>query len=135
MNLETYLIQHKSIIEEMSILKSLSNQPNLDEHVAEITSHINTLAGKINVHLTMEDKHMYPNLLNSSDNTIRHMAERYQNEMGDIASIFGDFKVKYNRKQIFLNNKASFKTDLNKILSGIEKRISKEESELYKHIS
>ena len=134
MNLETYLIQHKSVADEMNIIKELAKKSDIDAAIPEIATHINTLAGKINMHLSMEDKYLYPHLAESEDSKIKNMAVKYQEEMGGLAKQFNEFKEKYNTKPHFLEHKATFKTDMTKVFGAIEARVKREESELYKHI-
>lgn len=59
----------------------------------DITTHINKLAGKLKIHLSSEDKFLYPNLLNGDDNKLKNLANSYINEMGGISDTFTNYKI------------------------------------------
>ncbi|WMC93045.1 hemerythrin domain-containing protein [Kineothrix sp. MB12-C1] len=132
MNLKSYLEQHENIAEEIQFLQSKASSDISEEEAGEIAKHINTLAGKLNIHLTMEDKYLYPSLL-AKGNT-GFAIESYIDEMGGLAKEFTEFKEKYNTKPKLLEAKASFARDANTILNKITARVKKEEDTIYKLI-
>lgn len=134
MNLKMYLEQHKAIVDEISIIEGLMKNTEFEDNANEIALHISTLAGKIRVHLSMEDKYMYPSLEKQSDNRIKEMSKHYQDEMGGLASEFVTFKDKYNTKQKILENKDKVQSETKQILQAIKQRVQREEKELYNHI-
>lgn len=134
MNLSSYLEQHKSIGLEIDKIKEIVKRNDFEEHIDEIVHCINTLAGRLKIHLLNEDKYLYPDLKESKDNNVVNLAKEYQNEMGDLALEFTNFKDKYNTKSKFLINKADFRTETDVIIRKIENRIKKEENGLYKLI-
>ena len=57
-----------------NLLEKILNAFNdIAEHAKEIASHMNTLAGKISMHLLMEDKHLYPNLIERGNDEVKRM--------------------------------------------------------------
>ncbi len=135
MNLENYLEQHKSINLEIDKLKELVKINNFDSYVDEIAQHINVLSGRLKIHLLNEDTYLYPKLKEAMDENIVNLAKEYQNEMGDLATIFTSFKEKYNTKSKLLLNQNYFINEFNSVIRKIESRIEKEESGIYKLIS
>ena len=133
-NLSNLKRQHIEIVELINIIKDLSkNEENINEGI-EIAKNINILAGKLTVHLNSEDKYLYPDLLKSSDLKIKKIGEDYIKEMGNICDEFTKFKNKYNTKSKLLKNKEEFKSELEITFKLLEKRIDKEDRELYKLI-
>lgn len=131
MNVSHYIEQHKSIKNEIIQLKELRKKNQIVEDATELAYHISALAGKIKIHLLSEDKYLYPNLQRNSDERIRKMAQNYQDEMGPLANHYIEFKEMYNTPNKIQTNQDSFKKDLDQTLSQIEKRMDKEEKELY----
>lgn len=130
-NLSNLKRQHIEIVELMNIIKNLSkNEENMNEEI-EIAKNINILAGKLIIHLNSEDKYLYPNLLKNSDLTVKKISEAYIKEMSNICNEFTEFKNKYNTKSKLLKNKKEFKKELEIIFKLLEKRIDKEDRELY----
>ncbi|BBF42658.1 hypothetical protein lbkm_1342 [Lachnospiraceae bacterium KM106-2] len=134
MNFNNYMEQHESMKSELKMIKGLIATNEIDTQARELASAINTLAGRLNIHLLNEDKYLYPSLMKNEDTTIREMAKTYQNEMGDLSEVFVTFKNQYNTPTKILTNKESFLKEVIIIIETIEKRISKEEKGLYRLI-
>ena len=134
MNKRTYIEQHQGISEEIETIQSLLDENNLEKNADQIALHICTLAGKISVHLSLEDKFMYPKLAESKEEQTQKLAIRYQQQMGGIAEMFALYKDKYNMRQKILDHRYEIKTETHKIFHEIRNRIFKEESELYMYI-
>ncbi|ABR36465.1 hemerythrin domain-containing protein [Clostridium beijerinckii] len=135
MNIDNLMREHKGIFEEINYINESINNKKFESNLLDITTHINKLAGKLKIHLSSEDKFLYPNLLNGDDNKLKNLANSYINEMGGISDTFTNYKNKFNTKsKIISEGNEVFTSETKKILVAIEKRISKEESELYKLI-
>ena len=119
----------------MDEIQKLVNE-NLPEKNADAIAHsVSRLAGIINVHLSMEDKFMYPGLAKSTDDKIKGLGLRYQKQMGDIAGNFIQYKDKYNTKSGVLKGASGMKMETDRIFKEIRNRIRTEEEELYKYIN
>ncbi len=134
MMLENYLQQHEKIKNQIGVIKSCVASGSISDNAMELGKQISSLAGVINVHLSSEDKFMYPKLMEDSDESVRNMAKSYQNEMGDLMQVFTAFKDKYNTKPKILENEKDFEKELKAVVDKLSKRIEKEEQELYKKI-
>ena len=134
MNLNNYLEQHRGIEAEITTIRTLINKNDVQQNAGDIALHISTLAGKMKIHLSIEDKYLYPGLQVSEDERVKKLATDYQKEMGDLAETFVAYKDIYNTKQKIVQNLSTVKHDTTKILLAIEKRIEREENELYKFI-
>lgn len=131
MELNNYLEQHRVLESEITTIKSLINRNDVQQNAGDIALHISTLAGKIKFHLSMEDKYLYPELQRSEDERVKKLASDYQKEMGDLAEKFVTYKDKYNTKPKILQNLSIINQETTQIFLAIEKRIQKEEKELY----
>lgn len=131
MNLSSYLDQHKSIREEINWIKSKLTLEKVTENAMEIALHMNQLSGRLKIHLLNEDKFLYPSLIATKEDEIKQMAIEYQNEMGDLQEQFKVFKEKYNVKTKLLEKSELFIEEAKIVILAIEKRILKEEKELY----
>ena len=134
MDIKNYLEQHQALITEITTIKSLMSANDVQQHAGDIALHISTLAGKIKIHLSMEDKYLYPGLQESEDKHVRKIADDYQKEMGDLAEKFVNYKDKYNTKPKILQNLEIIKQETTQIFQAIEKRVEREEKELYKFL-
>ena len=110
--------------------------------VGELTQHIKTkaeaqvmrtslssLAGKLNFHLAMEDKALYPRLMNG-DGSAKGVAGRFMQEMGGLGEVFQAYN---NRWQVSAIRKdpEGFAAETHKVFQALGKRIARENAELY----
>ncbi|MGV2644453.1 hemerythrin domain-containing protein, partial [Clostridium perfringens] len=73
-NLERQHIEINNLFNKINKTLSLSNvTDDLDGLVLDI----NTLAGKLNIHMRTEDKFLYPQLINSKDDKLKKVAIEY----------------------------------------------------------
>lgn len=129
-NLDMLEKQH----EEVSILIHNINHlasKGLEDNAKEIAFQINALSGKLKMHLMSEDKFLYPSLTQSSNSTIRNIANAFQKEMGSLAELFLVFSQKYNIAMKITENKVSFLSESKQIFEKIESRMKKEDIHLY----
>lgn len=134
MQRKNYIDQHESIAEEIHFIKESLKLDLTDDLSGDVAKHINILAGKLSVHLSMEDKHLYPHLLEKQDNEINSSVQFYMNEMSNLANEFTTYKEKYNTKYKLLQNKDNFNKETINILNKISERINREEETIYKYI-
>ena len=135
MNKITYLKQHQEIGAQMDDIQKLVNENLPEKNADEIARNIARLAGAIGIHLSTEDKFMYPKLAESTDEKIRSIGLRYQKQMEPTAANFTLYKDKYNTKSKVLDGASAIKGDTDKIFSEIRRRIVTEENELYQFIN
>jgi hemerythrin-like domain-containing protein len=133
-NIDNFMRQHKEIIEELDSIDKILNKQDYQNYLGDFVSHINNLAGKLKIHLSTEDKFLYPNLINGKDIEMKNMANSYIDEMGNIANTFTDYKNQFNTKSKIEGKVDVFMSETKYILTEIRKRILKEENELYRLI-
>lgn len=133
-NIDNFMRQHKEIIEELDSIDKILNKQDYPNYLGDFVSHINNLAGKLKIHLSTEDKFLYPNLINGKDIEMKNMANSYIDEMGNIANTFTDYKNQFNTKSKINEKLDVFMSETKYILTEIRKRILKEENELYRLI-
>ena len=123
-NLDNYFRQHKEISELINTIKTMAIK-DLIANSKEIATTLNNLSGKLKVHLSMEDRYLYPNL------KAKNIAEKFENEMGNLAKEFLNYKEKYNTYIKITENPINFKNQTTKIMKALEDRMSREEKDLY----
>ncbi|MGG7177365.1 hemerythrin domain-containing protein [Clostridium paraputrificum] len=126
--------QHIDIIGLISNIKTGINSSDVDKNLDILVRDINILAGKLNIHMTSEDKFLYPTLIESKDEELKEIAKEYSNEMGSIYTEFNDYKNNFNTKSKVLRDIDKFLKESYEIVKVLEKRISKEDRYLYPKI-
>lgn len=123
--------QHVEILKLVKDTQNIIKNNNIENDAAEIAVYINNLSGKLKIHLGTEDKFLYPNMLKSEDEKIRMSAETYIYEMGNLFEVFMGFKDEFNTRNKILGCKDEFYKISKVIFDAVEKRILKEDKELY----
>jgi hypothetical protein len=91
---------------------------------------LSTLAGKVNFHLAMEDKALYPRLLQRRGTRAETLAGRFMKEMGGLAQVFTDYNSKWQVSAIRADL-PGFANETRKVFGALSHRIARETSELY----
>ena len=128
---ESFRNQHKEILQVVREISPLIKGDQVTGDVNAVRNLLSTLAGKLNVHLSMEDKVLYPKLLDHQDANVRLMANKFNNEMGKIKEVFQGYLQKWQTGIAIQKDPASFTNDTKGIFDAISKRIERENNELY----
>ncbi len=125
--------QHAEIVNVTNELIEELNSLNNDltsENERKVIRLMNTLLGKLFVHLSIKDKVLYPNAIESPNKVLSEKALDLMGEMGDLRSRFMAFREKYLCKAN-IENSTMFINDLLTLLHALKNRIEREEKELY----
>jgi len=123
--------QHIEIRESVSKIKQVVNSNDIKGALDILVREINTLAGKLNIHMNSEDKFLYPTLIESNDNQLKQIAKQYSEEMGSIHAGFNNYKNKFNTKSKIINDVDGFLRESKGIIKLLEERVTKEDMHLY----
>ena len=123
--------QHEEILEIAGQLVPYLKAPDQIAPKSEIVRKIlSQLFGVLNIHLAMEDKVLYPQMLRSANARMREMAERYQAEMGGLGEAVQAYKAKWSCSAI-AGDPTGFAAATEGLLQALSKRIEAEDGELY----
>ena len=123
--------QHSEIIKLTKYLIRHNSIQNVTENAFDISLLIGTLLGKLTMHLSSEDKFIYPYLMNKQDQKIQETSRQFAAEMGGLAQAFSDYKNKYLADSKIKNAPGEFIQEMEKVMQAIVERIEKEEKYLY----
>ena len=130
-DINNLLRQHNDILNLANKISSYTTDRQIADHAFDISMLLGQLAGKLKIHMTTEDKFLYPSLLGHGNPKVQAVSKRFLTEMGGLAATFENYKATYfNAKQIAANP-ATFITESRVIMDALAKRIAKENSELY----
>lgn len=131
MNIQKYQEQHRELLAMAGALSSLLVTAELAKDGAPARHILGEMAGKLTVHLAMEDKVLYPTLLNSGRKEAADLAQRYMDEMGGIKQAFSAYLATWPSGGAIQKDAAGFITQTKGIVAAIGKRIKAEEGHLY----
>ncbi len=123
--------QHKELLQTAKEISDVLDAEKLSRNAGNARSLLSKLAGKLTVHLLMEDRSLYPNLLKHSDPNVQSLAKRYIDEMGDVKTTFEKYSKNWVTSSKIQDNPDGFVRETKGILDALAKRIEKEDNELY----
>ncbi|MBE9502665.1 MAG: hemerythrin domain-containing protein [Proteobacteria bacterium] len=128
---DDFRAKHQELLSIASQISDQLDASKLAEDAKQARSLLSTLAGKLGMHLAVEDRNLYPELLNHDDENIRATAKRFIDEMGGIADAFKTYVNKWPHSKTIQDNPGDFITETKGIFNALAARISKEDNELY----
>jgi hemerythrin-like domain-containing protein len=129
--IDSFKKHHLQLQEHAQELSALLKADQLAKDGGPARRLLSKLAGLINVHLAMEDKTLYPRLIESADAKVKEVAVRFSNEMGGIKAAFEGYNKKWPLSGNIQADPAGFVRETTDILKALAQRISKEDRELY----
>lgn len=131
MDINNLLRQHNEIFDLVKQIRTYDSKEKVNENAATIAKSLAKLSGIIKMHLLSEDQFLYPVLSKHENSKVRNTAMLFDTEMGKLAKVFEEYKMKYVIASKIIQNTAGFLLDTKAIFTALEKRIKKEDLELY----
>lgn len=123
--------QHREIQDMVNELLSLLNPNILQRNPVSVRTKLSALSGKLSIHLAMEDKYLYPMLIENGRSGVQATAKKFFTEMGDLVDVFQNYSHKWLNPNSIKANSHEFITDSNNIFRTLQQRIERENRELY----
>lgn len=123
--------QHSEIMELATWILDNIEKNTVEQNVNEIAQNINAITGKLKIHLLNEDKYLYPQLLESSDEKLNSFGKKYYEEMKDVSTAYEDYKSRYNTGSKIKQNITGFIEETKQVFKLLASRVNREEKELY----
>ena len=130
MNIDKFKHQHLDILGAIAGLRALV-QDGISEHASEIAARIVAMSGVIKLHLTVEDRILYPALESSGNATLAKLGRAYRDEMDGISGAYVGFAAKWNTPRLLMEQPEVFRTEANSVLKALYERMRKEDNEFY----
>lgn len=92
---------------------------------------LSMLAGKLTVHLAMEDHALYPRLATHNNQDVRKLAEQLKQEMGGILLTFKEYLARWPTAENIQANSSDFVHETREIFAALEARIAKEDAQIF----
>ncbi|WP_378953361.1 hemerythrin domain-containing protein [Pelosinus sp. sgz500959] len=131
MDTDNLLRQHQEMLDLAAKIGAYQSQLEIKNNASAISNLLSQLAGKLKMHLMVEDKFVYPKLAMHSDTQIQKTSQKFSNEMGDLGQAFGDYKTKYLGASKIADNADLFMIDTKSVFAALTKRMDQENHSLY----
>ncbi|MDU2066144.1 MAG: hemerythrin domain-containing protein [Sporomusaceae bacterium] len=131
MDIDNLLRQHHDILALVGELEKYKTGDLLQNNAVTVAKSLAQLAGILKMHLSSEDKFLYPKLLQNTDATIHTTAKLFINEMGTLGQSFETYKMSYMGASKITAQADNFIKETQSICAAIRERMNKEEHDLY----
>ena len=122
--------QHDEILGVVGQISTKLGAGRVAQESKALRTLLSALAGKVAIHLAMEDKALYPRLIQANQENSRAMANAFMEEMGGIGAAFNAYNQKWQVGQIEADP-AGFTRESQALFGALGKRIERENGELY----
>ncbi len=131
--LDLYRQQHRDLLGLAVRLGARADHASLltPDGAAEAHRLLHDLSGKLMVHLAMEDRSLYPALLESADPAVRARARHFQDEMGRLWPRAEAFFRHWLRPDAIQLAPSTFAAELRPLLHALATRVAAEDVELF----
>lgn len=130
MNIDKYKHQHTAIFISIRKLKELSHE-GIALNAADIAAHVIKMSSVIKLHLSIEDKFLYPALQEANNPRLAMMGKQFQHEMTHIAETYGEFARKWNDAGHVSGDPEGFRREANRVLKILFERMQREDRDFY----
>jgi hypothetical protein len=124
---DKFRVQHNEIL---AIATEITKSIDAKAEAAVTRKMLSGLAGKLNFHLAMEDKALYPRLMEKKGSDANAMATKFMHEMGGLGDAFTAYNNKWQVSAI-RNDPVGFSRETRAVFSALSQRIARENRELY----
>jgi hemerythrin HHE cation binding domain-containing protein len=127
--------QHRELVKVATRLFGWLDAGKLQQRgAAEAHQLLSSLSGILNVHLAMEDRSLYPNLLTHSDLRLRTLARRFLDERAPIQSEFERYRTTWASASAIEAAPAAFVDETRAVLGMLANRMQLEDDVLHPEI-
>ncbi len=127
----SFLEQHKELLQIVNTISGYLKKDIIADRVSDIVRLLAKLEHTLKLHLTIEDKGLYPIMLKSDDQEVKSTAQKFIDEMGGIADIFGQYREKWDSEFKINEDTEGFISETNSLFESLNYRIAREEKTLY----
>jgi len=128
---ELYRQQHATIVELIRKLEQSLDVTKLQEHPMGVWHLLAELSGQIVVHLSGEDRWLYPELRSCGDPHAEAVAQAFSEEMGHIAGVFKAYTERWLMPSAIAGEPQAFIEQTREIAKTLHNRMRREHIELY----
>lgn len=128
---DAYRKQHNELLDMAVKLSGKLTKDEVVKSADEIVGILSQFASKLNMHLTMEDKALYPKLMTSSNPKTAQTAKEYMTEMGGIKQVVEKYISSWSITKNLTSDPQKFIDESKGIISALKTRIDKENNILY----
>ncbi len=128
---EKFRDTHRELVQIVGEISKLLKVDELGKDASAVRSLLSQLAAKLNMHLAMEDKALYPELLRHKDPGVQAKAKAFVAQMGGIKEAFVGYLARYPSVQAIQASPQKFIQETQQVFQVLADRIQAEDNDLH----
>ena len=128
---DIFRTQHDELLGIAGDISKGLNADSLGKDASNVRNLLSDLAGKLTLHLALEDKNLYPTLVSHNDPEISTTTKKFIDEMGGLASVFMSYNDKWSTPDTIQKSPQDFISETGGVFKALADRIDRENNELY----
>ncbi|QEA11621.1 hemerythrin domain-containing protein [Comamonas flocculans] len=134
MDTSRFVEQHTDILRAIKEMRDHS-KAGVAENAQELSRAIMKLRSRVGLHLTTENKVLYPAIHALQDPDMTALAQRFQDEMQGLAQAFDDFCRRWRSAKALAADPEGFRSDANTVIKALHQRIQRENTLFYPRLT
>ncbi len=127
---EAFIKQHDELVDTVGKISQYLEVHKLKNNLGEVQNHLSILSRTLNAHLLMEDRGLYPVMLEHGNITAKELARLYIDEMGGLKNAFVEYIINWKENRI-ADDPEKFIDETKSIFNLLANRVEKENTILY----
>jgi hypothetical protein len=128
---DSFRAQHNDLLAIAKEIEASLKVDVLRKDARPVRFRLSKLAGILMVHLSAEDRWLYPKLSAHADASVSAISKRCVEEMGGLKDAFGAFMNRWSSTKDIQANPEAFVKDTQRLFAALYRRIDWENRELY----
>lgn len=128
---DKFRLQHNELIALARELQGMLNEDALSKDATAARHCLGNLMGKLNMHLSTEDKVLYPELEAHKDPAVASLAHRFASEMKTTAASISSYNGRWGTPSAIKAKPHEFVKETRDVIKILSDRIKRENQELY----
>ncbi|HJV51849.1 MAG TPA: hemerythrin domain-containing protein [Noviherbaspirillum sp.] len=128
---DKFRLQHNELMALANELQGMLNEDALSQDAAAARRCLGNLMGKLTMHLSTEDKVLYPELEANKDPAVASLAHRFASEMKTTAASITAYNGRWGTPSAIKANAHAFIKETKDVIKILADRIKRENQELY----
>ncbi len=129
--LDNYKRQHQEVLAMATTMSTKLDAATVAAEAPAIRAALSTMAGKLLMHLALEDKSLYPRLIASTNAKARAVAQAFFAQHGGLEKALKAFDERWRDAATIQAKAGDFVTETKALFGVLQERVRREEAELY----
>ena len=130
-SLELLRKQHYELLDIAAALSLHLQIDRIAETADAIFALLSQLGGGLRIHLSQEDRGLYPLLLEGRDETAKKLVREFMDEVGGLSARSRRYLLRWSVPRLIAEHPRDFARETRDLLQELSSRIEREEEELY----